>query len=1036
MNLSKPFIDRPVATTLLCAGLVIAGLTALRLLPVAPLPSVNVPTIKVSAALPGAGPQTMATAVAAPLERALSRISGITMMTSTSVAGATSIRLVFNLDRDMNAAARDVQAALNAAQSRLPDLPANPTYRAVTSGDAPVMVLALTSKRMTPAQMYAAASTTFTQMLSQVAGVSQVDLVGGSLPAVRVKLFPPALSRYDVGFAAVRRAIAAADPTRPVGALDSGGRHWQIATNDQLQSLAAFKSVVVAARNGVTVHLDDVARVVHSVRNTETAGLANGEPAVLAIVRRKPQANILDVTGRITQELPALRASLPSGMGVTVVTSRANTVRASFRDAAHALGLAVILVVLVMLAFLRDIRSAVIASVSAPISIIGALAVMYWLGLSLNNFTLMALTITVGFAVDDAVVVVENISRHVENGMPPRQAARVGAGEIGLTVLSMSLVLVAAFIPLLLLQGYVGLFVRGFAVTIAIVVFISLVVSLTLVPMLCAYWLKPASTRAGRRRLYRWSGRALARLLRVYDRSLSWALRHAFLTVAVLVGVIALNLFLYVAIPKGFFPRQDTGQLTGALSVGGSGSFRLARQKLGRFVNVVGADPAVADVAGFVRGNSGSLFATLEPLSRRSATADQVAARIRARLADIPGAMFGLKSVQNINMGGHRSRSAYAYTIQANSSGALREWVPRVRKALAALPELRDVRALGTRTRLATFVHINRDTAARLGVSVSQIDTALHNAFAQPLVSTISGPARRYPVIMGVAPAYARSPQAFDHIEVNNTRALGVPLSVMASYSQFGVPLSVHHLGQTAASTIAFNLAPGVALSQATGAIRHAVDNLSVPSSVRGSFQGAAKAFQQVLGQEPVLIAVALLTLFIVLGVLYESFIHPLTILSTLPSAGIGALLALLAFDTVFSVIVFIGILALIGIVMKNAIMMVDFALDSQRRLGLDAREAIHRACLLRFRPILMTSLAVLLASIPLALLHGNGAEMRQPLGIAIGGGIVVSQLLTLYTTPAVYLYAERFSGWANGRMRRLGAWYKNGRLSPRDSSQ
>lgn len=1023
MNVSRPFIDRPVATSLLCLGLVLAGLLAWRLLPVAPMPEVDVPTIKVSASLPGASPATVATAVTTPLERVLGRIAGLVEMTSTSSAGASHIRLTFDLSRNVDGAARDVQGAINAARGDLPpDLPSSPSYREVSSADAPVVVLGLTSRNATPGQMYAVASTTFRQMLSQVNGVGEVELIGSSMPAFRIELDPEAMNQRGVGFERVRRAIAAAVSNQPAGAFDIGDRHWQVATNGQLNTASEFQSVVVAQHDGTAVHLGDLATVVDSVRDPNSAALANGEPAVLAIIRRKPGANIIQVIDGITRRLPALRASLPGNMQMNVIVDRATTVRASLRTAEHTLGLAVVLVVAVMLAFLRDVRVALVASAAAPISLVGAAAVMYLLGYSLDTLSLMALTIGVGFAVDDAVVVVENIARHIENGTPPREAARVGAGEVGLTVLSMSAVLVAVFIPLLLMGGYVGLFVREFAVTLAVVISISLLVSLSVVPALCAWWLKPLRPARERGRLYHWSERRFAALQQAYDRSLEWALRHAFFTLLILVGVVCLNVYLYVLVPKGFFPRQDTGELTGDLTADGSASFELAREKLATFVDTVRNDPAVASVAGYVEHNSGSLFATLKPLSERSASADQVAARLNARLANIAGATLSVNSVQNIRVGGHRSRSSNEYALQAESSDALRVWVPRILSALVTLPELRNVHADTEGTGLSTSLHVEREKAARHGVSFARIDGVLRDAFGNRRVTTIFAASNQYPVVMGVAPQHAQSPEAFNHIEVEGAGGASVPLPVLASVRQDEVPVGINHFGQSLAATISFDTAPGVSLSKATRAIQRAVDGLSMPTSVRRSFQGSAGAFRQVVDSEPVLILGALLTLYIVLGILYESAIHPLTILSTLPSAGVGAVLALMLFRTDFGVIALIGIFALVGIVMKNAIMMVDFALAARRGSQLTPHEAIQLACRLRFRPILMTSLAVMFAAVPLAIVRGDGAEMHQPLGIAMGGGLVMSQLLTLYTTPVVYLYLDRFSRWAGRSLRRLGA--------------
>ncbi len=1015
MNVSSPFIDRPVATSLLCLGLVVAGALAWRLLPIASLPEVNVPTIKVSADLPGASPATMVSAVAAPLERTLGRIAGVTEMTSVNRNGSTDIRLTFDFSRSVAGAARDVQAAINAARGDLPaDMPASPRYREVSSADAPVLVLGLTSRQATREQIFAVASTTFSQMLAQVDGVGEVKLVGSSVPAVRIELDPQAMNQRGIGFEQVRLAVAAAVSNQPAGALEIGDRYLQVATNGHLDGVESFRTLVVAGRGGAAVRLGELARVVDSVRDPYNAALANGEPAVLALVRHKPGANIIAVIDGVNHRLPALRASLPGDMRVSVIVDRATTVRASLRAAQHTLAVAVVLVVVVMLLFLRNLRSALIASAVAPISLMGAMTVMYGLGYSLDILSLMALTIAVGFSVDDAVVVAENIARHIENGVPPREAARRGAGEVGLTVLSMSAVLIAVFLPLLLMGGYVGLFVREFAVTLAVVIAISLVVSLTVVPMLCALWLRPAASVREHGRLFRWTGRGLAALQRAYDDSLVWALRHARLTMLTLLGVLCLSVFLYAVVPKGFFPRQDTGELAGDFDSDGNTSFAVASEKLRSFLETVRADPAVAAAAGHVEHDSGSLFVTLKPVSARDASADEVAARLNAKLADMTGGTFTVTSVQNIRVGGRRSRASNEYTVQADSPELLRQWAPRIAHVMATLPELRNVHGGSGGTSAATTLEVDRDAAAQFGIRYSRIGSVLRDAFADRRAATIYTPSNQMPVLMGMAPEHAQSSEAINHVRVPGADGSGVPLPVFMDVRQTDAPTSIARFGQSMAVTISFDRAPGVSLSQATQAIERAVAGLAVPTSVRNAFQGSAGAFRQVSESQPALILGALLTLFIVLGILYESCSHPLTILSTLPSAAVGAVFALLLFRTDFDVIALVGIFALIGIVMKNAIMMVDFALAASRNEGLAPAEAIQQACRLRFRPILMTSLAVMVAAVPLALSRGDGAEMHQPLGIAIGGGLVMSQLLTLYTTPVVYLYLDRFSRWAS----------------------
>lgn len=1024
MSFSAPFIERPVATSLLSVGLLLVGALAFLLLPISPLPRVDIPTIKVTASLPGASPETMAAAVTLPLERSLGRIAGITEMTSSSALGSTRIVLQFDLKRDINGAARDVQAALNAARSLLPSgLSANPAYRKVNPADAPVMILALTSDTLSQGQMYDVASTVIAQKLGQLRGVGEVEIGGSSLPAVRVELNPEALNQYGVGFDSVRNAIAASNAHLPQGELEDGTRRWQITSNGQARTARDYMPVIVGYRSsGATVQLADVATVVDSVQDLRNAGWANEKPAVLVIIRRESDANIIETVERVTKLLPTLRASIPASLDVSVMMERTSTVRASLRDAGYTLAFAVALVVLVVLLFLRNARATLIPSVAVPLSLVGTCAVMYLLNFSLNNLTLMALTIAVGFVVDDTIVVLENVSRHIENGASAKQAALKGAKEVGTTVLTMSLVLIAVFIPMLFMGGYVGLFVREFAVTLAVAISISLVVSLTTAPMLCAKWLKPAQRKRRRSRLFQWSEQGFDKLLRVYEMSLTWALRHAPLTMLILLLTICLNVYLYTIVPKGFFPQQDTGQLTGRVQGDQSISFQLMQTKLASIVEIVRADRAVQNVVGYTGGaqrNSGSLFVTLKPLSERKESAEKILARLRARLAKEPGASVILNPVQDIRVGGRQSRSSYQYTIQADDLESLRLWEPRIRLALAQLPELLDVDTDDQNKGLQTSLIVDRDAAARLGISLKQIDTVLNDAFAQKSVSILYEPLNQYHVVMGVGAGYAQSPESLDRLQIITAQGDPVPLSMLARYEQTETAISVNHHSQLAATTISFNLPRGVSLSQATRAIERSLHDIGVPTSVRGSFQGSARAFREVLDSQPILILAAFLTLYIVLGVLYESLVHPLTILSTLPSAGIGALLALMLFRTDFSVIAMIGIFMLIGIVMKNAIMMVDFAIDAQRNSAASPQEAIFQACLLRFRPILMTSLAALLASVPLALGSGDGAEMRQPLGIAIGGGLVMSQLLTLYTTPVVFLYLDRMSRWSTGLKQR-----------------
>jgi multidrug efflux pump len=1015
VNLSAPFIDRPVATTLLTLGVVLAGAIAFRLLPVSPLPQVDFPTVSVQASLPGASPETMAATVATPLERSLGRIAGVTEITSSSSLGSTGITLQFDLGRDIDGAARDVQAAINAARNLLPSgLPSNPTYRKVNPADAPIMILALTSETMTQGQMYDAASTIIAQKLSQVAGVGQVSVGGSSLPAVRVELNPEALNKYGVGLESVRVALATANANRPKGAVEDEDRHWQIYANDQAKTAAEYLPLIVSYRNGAAVQLSDVAEVVDSVQDLRNAGMANGKPSVLVVINRQPNANIIDTVDRVTALLPSLRASIPSAITLTLAMERTTTIRASLRDTERALMISVALVILVVFLFLRNFRAALIPSVAVPVSLVGTFGVMYLCGFSVNNFTLMALTIATGFVVDDAIVVLENTSRHIEAGVQPFAAALRGAREVGFTVLSMSLSLIAVFIPILLMGGIVGRLFREFAVTLSVAILVSLVVSLTTTPMMCARLLRPKSEhRTGH--VGAWSERVFARVMHGYGSSLAWGLRHGGIVMLVLLATVCLNVYLYVIIPKGFFPQQDTGRLIGGIQADQSISFQAMRQKLTDFMTIVSTDPAVENVVGFTGGvqrNSGRMFVALKPLSERQETADQVIARLRIKLAKEPGASLFLQPVQDIRIGGRQSNAQYQYTLQADDLAELRAWEPKIRLTLSDLPELADVNTDQQDKGLQTSLVIDRETASRLGVTPKLIDATLNDLFGQRQVSTIYAQLNQYHVVMEAAPEYWQSPEALQSVYVSTPSGAQVPLSAFATFGPTNTPLGVNHQGQFVASTISFNLAPDVSLSQATQAVDDAMLRLGVPNSVRGSFQGSARAFQASLNSQPWLILAALLTVYIVLGVLYESYVHPLTILSTLPSAGVGALLALLLFRTDFSIIAFIGVILLIGIVKKNAIMMIDFALDAERQRGMNPRDAIFEACMLRFRPIMMTTMAAMLGALPLALGAGDGAEMRRPLGISIVGGLMFSQVLTLYTTPVVYLYLDRFRLW------------------------
>ncbi len=1013
MNFFATFIQRPVATTLLTIGIAMTGIVSFGLLPVSPLPQVDFPTISVQAGLPGASPETMAATVATPLERALGRIAGITEMTSSSSLGSTYITLQFDLNRDIDGAARDVQAAINAARTALPTgLPNNPTYRKVNPADAPIMLLSLTSKTMTRGQLYDAASTILVQKLSQVKGIGQVTVGGGSLPAVRVELNPSALHKYGIGTEEVRNTIAAANANRPKGSVEDGDRHWQIGANDQAMTAAEYMPLIIAYRNGAAVQMSDVAEVVDSVQDLRNAGLANGKPSVLVILNRQPGANIIETVDGVKAALPQLRASIPSAIDLAIMMDRTPTIRASLREVERSLMISVALVVMVVFLFLRRVRATLIPTVVVPVSLLGTFGVMYLCGYSLNNLSLMALTVATGFVVDDAIVVMENISRKMEDGMPAMQAALTGVREVGFTVVSMSLSLIAVFIPILLMGGIVGRLFREFAVTLSVAVLVSMFVSLTATPMMCARLLR-RDTGHEEGRFARILERGFDGMRRGYERSLGWALRHGPLMMIVLLATVCLNVYLYAIVPKGFFPQQDVGRISGSIQADQDISFQAMQQKLADFVGIVQKDPAVENVIGFTGGgqrNSARMFIALKPVSERNMSADQVIARLRGKLAHEAGARLFLQPVQDIRIGGRGGQAQYQYTLQADDLEELREWEPRIRQAMSQLPQLVDVNTDTQDRGLQTTLNIDRDAASRLNVTPRTIDSTLNDLFGQRQVSTIYTSLNQYKVVMEAAPEHWQSPETLKNVYVSATDGTQVPLSAIASYGSGNTALAVNHQGQFLASTISFNLPVGVALSVATRAISSEISRLGVPTSIYGGYQGSAKMFQASLDSQPWLILTALLAVYIVLGVLYESLVHPLTILSTLPSAGVGALLALLLCRTEFSLIALIGVILLIGIVKKNAIMMIDFALDAERNRGMRPEEAIYQACVLRFRPIMMTTMAALLGAIPLAIGMGDGAELRRPLGISIVGGLIVSQMLTLYTTPVVYLYLDRFS--------------------------
>jgi multidrug efflux pump len=1016
MNVSKPAIERPIATTLLTLALLLAGGLAYTQLPVSPLPQIDFPVISVGASLPGGSPETMASAVATPLERQFGRIAGINQMTSSSQLGSTGITMQFDLNRNIDAAARDVQASINAARSYLPaDLPSNPTYRKINPADSPVIILVMTSDAMTQDQMYDAADSIMGQKLSQIEGVGQVFVWGSSQPAVRIEANPNLLNKMGVGLDQVRTAVAAQNMNQAVGQIQNGSTSWILHTNDQLKKAKDYQPVIVAYRNGAPVRLADVATVTDSYSNIYNAGSFSGKPSVLVVVFRQPGANIIATADRVIEALPFLQASLPAAIHLQVGLDRTLTVRASVTDVQRTLMISVVLVVLVVFVFLREVRATMIPSVAVPLAIVGTFGVMYLFGYSLNNLSLMALTISTGFVVDDAIVVLENIMRHVEAGMRPYDAAVLGAREIGFTVVSMSTSLIAVFIPILLMGGIVGRLFHEFAVTLSAAIAVSLVVSLTTTPMLCARFLK-AHDPGAHGALYRMSERGFDLMNRGYRGTLGWVLRHQRLVLAITIITIFVNVWLYILVPKGFFPQQDTGRLGGQIMGDQDVSFDAMKQKTNQFIRIVKQDPAVENVLASVGGggaqNQARLFVILKPLNeRKGISADMVINRLRPKLGHIPGATLYLQAVQDLQIGGRGSNAQYQYTLSGEDLNELYTWAPRLLDELRKVSILKDVNSDQQVKGLEQNVIIDRDTAARLGITPSQIDNVLYDAFGQRQISTIYQTLNQYHVVLEVDPQYQMTPSALESVYVITRTGAQVPLSSFAHFGPSNTSLTVNHQGQFPAVTISFNLAPGASLGEATRLIEQTELQMRMPAGIHGSFQGTAAAFQDSLSSEPLLILTALIAVYIVLGMLYESYIHPITILSTLPSAGTGALLALMLFHMELNVISLIGIILLIGIVKKNAIMMIDFALEVERQ-GKTAREAIYEAALLRFRPIMMTTAAALFGALPLALGRGMGSELRRPLGVSIVGGLIVSQMLTLFTTPVVYLYMDRFQDW------------------------
>jgi multidrug efflux pump len=1017
MNLSEPFIRKPIATTLLVAAITLAGATAYRLLPVSPLPEVEFPTISVSASLPGASPATMASSVATPLERQFGRIAAVTEMTSSSSLGSSSITLQFDLDRDIDAAARDVQAAINAARGYLPsNLPQNPSYRKVNPADSPIFMLALTSTVLTRGQMYDSASTIMAQKLAQVTGVGQVTVGGSSLPGVRIELNPTALNKYGIGLEQVRTALSGANANTPKGHFSDGLRMWEVGANDQIFKASDYEPLVVAYRNGSAVRISDIGMAQDSVEDLRNSGYVNGKPSVLVIIYRQPGANIIDTVNRIRAVLPQLQSSIPQSINVRVAMDQTITIRASVSDTERTLIISVVLVILVVFVFLRNLRATFIPSVAVPVSLVGTFGVMYLLNYSLDNLSLMALTISTGFVVDDAIVVIENITRYQEKGLHPFAAALKGAQEVGSTVFTISISLIAVFIPLLLMGGIVGRLFREFAVTLSVAIAVSMVVSLTATPMMCAHLLKDETSHGW---MYRTTERAFEWIVNLYARTLKVALRFRAITLLVLLGTIGLNVYLFLRVPKGFFPQQDTGRIQGSILADQDTSFQAMDKTMLPMINIVAADSGVDTVLGFTGGstyNTARLFISLKPLEQRKITADQIIARLRPQLARMPGATLYLQAAQDLRVGGRSSNAQYQFTLFGDNLDDLNRIAPDLVERFKTIPIIADVSSDQQNRGLQAMIQYDRATSSRFGITPQLIDDTLYDAFGQRQVSNMYTSLNQYHVVMEASPDFWQNPQFLQQIFVNSPSGQQVPLSALAKFASTTAPLTVTHQGLFPAVTISFNLKPDVALGDAVNAVTAEVAKAQLPPTIQTEFAGTAQAYEASLASEPILIAAALVTVYLILAMLYESYIHPITIISSLPAASVGALLALLITDTDLSIIAIIGIILLIGIVKKNAIMMIDFALAASRNEGKNSYDSIVEACTLRFRPILMTTMAALLGALPLALGTGTGSELRRPLGITIIGGLIVSQLLTLYTTPVVYLYFDSLQHWWEGQ--------------------